>query len=106
MTRDETINLFTGKVDKASLAQAVADKAQSMPFNCTLNMVNLFLQSFKVDAQKSWFTSFAVLCVYQRLLAGDIIQQARIVANLPELSLREKKELIEAVIAGANLENA
>jgi hypothetical protein len=104
MTRNEAISLFTGKVSEAWLVQAVADRVQIMPFNCTLNMVNLFLKSIKTDTQKNWFTAFAVLCVYQRLLAGDIVQYARVTGNQPELSLREKKDLIEAVISGASLE--
>jgi hypothetical protein len=103
MTRNEAINLFTGKVTQSWLEQAVANKAQNMPFNYTLNMLNMFLKSFKADPQKSWFTAFAVLCVYQRLLAGDVIQKARIAGNQPELSLKDKKDLIDAVISGASL---
>ena len=98
--------MLTSAVATDKLGEVIATKAQEMPLNSTLQMVNRMFQLSTTDTFQNWFTAFAVLCVNQRLLAGELIQLARIADSHPEVPLMSKAELIDAIASGSKLTKA
>ena len=106
MTRDQAIAKLFQNVSKASLASVIANKSSQKPFNFTLLLAHVLISSTVTDPKNNWFTSFAVLVIYQRGLSGDIIQLTRSVDGKPHLKLKQKMELLDAISAGAKLTKA
>jgi hypothetical protein len=106
MTRDQAIAKLLQNVSKASLASVIATKSTQKPFDFTLLAANALITSTTTDPKNNWFTTFAVLVIYQRGLSGEIIQLARTADGKPHLKLKQKIELLDAISAGAKLTKA
>ena len=105
MERDQAITKLLQTVTTNKLFSVIASKATAQPFNYTLQMVNVFVPA-STDPKQNWFTAFAVLCINQRLFAGEIIQETRTAEGKPHLSLMKKAELIDAIASGSKLTKA
>jgi hypothetical protein len=106
MNRDAAINLLVNTVPITFLAQAIATNTEGQPLNWALQMNNSLFALAETDSEKNWFTSFAVLAIKQKDLAGILIQQARTLNSQPELSENEKKKLIAIVQTFAKITKA
>lgn len=65
----------------------------------------MLLASF-TDPYENWFTSLAVLCIYQRHFAGKLLQKVNIANGKPPLIAIVQMELIDAIASGAKLTKA
>ncbi len=105
MTREKAIEKLLHTVKKDVLAKIVIKLAKTQPFNYNLQLLNTILKT-SADPKQNWFTSLAVLCIYQRYFAGEILGRGAIDSGNPPLTLLTKAGLIDAIASGSKLTKA
>ncbi len=105
MERNQAIKKLLQNVSSNALFKIIVAKANTQPLNFSLQMASV-VSPTTTDTKNNWFTAFAVLCINQRLLAGELLQETRTAEGKPKLTLLTKAELIDAIAAGSKLTKA
>ncbi len=105
MERNQAIKKLLQNVSSNALFNIIVTKANAQPLNFSLQMASV-IAPVSADTKNNWFTAFAVLCINQSVLAGEIIDAAREAEGNPPLNSLAKKELIDAIAAGCKLTKA
>ena len=105
MTREEAINYLFSKIKLETIISIVLKYSIIQPRNYSLQLLHSVF-NMPSDINKDWFTALGVMCTHQKKLSGDILQEANVLGGKPPMTNAEKKELIDAIAAGAKLTKA
>ena len=104
MERNKAIKILLQAVKKDILAQEIGQRASEHPFNFNLQLANSTMATS--DTHENWFTTLAVLCIYQREFAGMILEKAHVESGYPPFDGLAKAKLIDAIASGSKLTRA